>query len=340
MKKIIWLFQIVLMIVLFISCKKENRGSTAETEKKFYEIKNGLVHFFSASSYNQFLESATGNEKNELIATLRKAQGYESILKNPSKLNLTLGNRLIHTGDTSIDDDIDDLLSSDLLGSIINSDGLVQIGDYIFNVNLVREKCFALHSSWAGPASETYRYDLLLNENASNIYVFEFSTDDDVLDILENLGNPTVKDKPDTIYASKRCGESAVAKRKDDGTEYFPRFDQYVHDRVECKVVYQKAGIYFALLGKLLFKASGQGNWQSRRDWYQWKFKPKCWNERVQPYTTSFTTNAGNGYKKYAWESTRGLSKYDVNFQWEIKGHARTSNTILKTRVYGIRAGY
>lgn len=285
------------------------------------------------------LENGSEEIKRKLISDISQRKDFISMAENPTKLKQINSGRLASSGNPDTDDDVSDLLSSDLLSTVVNSEGIVGIGSYIFNVNLVTEKCYALHTIWYQPNGNKVKYYNLLNETSNNNYIFEFSTDTDVLDILEGSGNPMTKDQIDSSsYATRNCG--GVEKKKDNGTEYFPRYDANTRDRVECKVVYQKAGIYFALLGKLLFKANGQGNWQSRTDWFQWKFKPKCKDEKIQAYTTNYTTNAGNGYKKYAYESTRGLSKFDVQFQWEIKGHLATSNSFLKTRVYAIKAGY
>lgn len=336
----IFIVSLLLMFAFLPGCNKKEIDTIPTENQKAYSVKNGVVHFSSFASYRNFLEAGSEKQKLDLVTDLRSRKDYTPLYKDPSHLRSTLASRLLLTGQGT-DDDVDDLLSSDFLSSIVNSDGIVQIGNYFFNVNLITEKCYAIHSSWVTiPYSENLYYDNLLNENTQNLYIFDFTTDDDVLDILEDLGNPTVKNSNTATYANKRCGETGVPKKKVKGTEYFPKYDQYTQDRLEIKVVYQKAGFYFSLLGKLQFKSGGQGDWQSRRDYFVWRFKPKCKLERIQPYTTTFATNAANGYKKFAYEDTRGLTKYDVSFQWQIKGHATTSNSLLTTHIYAIKAGY
>src|SRR6478672_502975 len=338
MNRITFLLFCGIALLLSVSCKKDEIRVNNPSDAQIYEIKNGILIFSSITSYRHLLENANGVEKKKFLAEVANRNDFVSMSENHSKL-LSKNGRLSNSGNQDIDDDVEDLLSSDLLSTIVNSDGIVGIGSYLFNINLVTERCYALHNSFYTPSSSAAAYNDLYNENTNNNYIFNFSTEDDVLEILESYGYPVLTTDIDTtVVVANACG--GAPKNKDKDTEYFPRYDVNTQDKLECKVLYQKAGVYFALLGKLKFKSGGQGDWQSRRDWYEWKFKPKCKDERSQNSATSYTTNAANKYKRYAYESTKGLSKYHVKFQWEILGHATTSNSYLKTRVYEIKSGY
>src|SRR5258705_12934573 len=146
-----------------------------------------------------------------------------------------MGSRLSPTGDPVLDDDIDDIVSSPFISKILNADGLVIIGDYIFNVDLLTDSCFAMHTQFLQGDSSNYYYNLVYAGNSNNPFVFNFSTDDEVLEILEDWGFPTRKDQ--AIYPAKRCGELAAMRKKDELVYYFPSSNV----SLKCKVAYQKA---------------------------------------------------------------------------------------------------
>jgi hypothetical protein len=318
------------------------RFADAATTEKLYTIADGRVAFTSAAAYTQFLETATDAQKAALAAELQQQPGYTPLSKSPTARQTLLrrsDSRLAPTGNADIDDDIADILASPLLANMVNSDGMVQIGSYVYNIDMMAEKCYALHTSWLSGANSNYYYSLLYNGNAQNLYVFEFNTGDDVIEVLADNGNPTVKASNNTLLAG-RCGDGRAPRQKANGTELFPNYNP--PDFVKCKVVYQKAGVYFALFGKIKYNDGINGdNWQNLQSYYEWKFKPKCWGERVQPFVKDIIPGEGSQYKKYAWESSRGLAKYKIQFQWYVIGDAvHTQSSPLLTLPYVIQAGY
>lgn len=335
----------LLVILAAFGCKKTSTVNEGATTEKLYSIVNGRVAFTSAVTYTQFLETATDAQKMALAAELQRQPGYTPLSKSPTARQTLLrsrrANRLAPTGNAEIDDDIADILASPMLGNMINADGIVQIGSYVYSIDMLAEKCYALHTDWLSGASGTYYYNLLLSGNASNIYVFEFTTDDDVLEILTEAGNPTtnagINISPDGLF----CSEKQAKKRKTNGTEILigPKTP---NDFVKCKVVYQKGGIYFALLGKMTYDLQADGhNWESLQSYYNWQFKPRCWNERIQPPVKDVIPGQSSHYKNYAWESSRALTKFKIQFQWYLIGDAFWTNSLPHlTKVYAIQYGY
>lgn len=193
-----------------------------------------------------------------------------------------------------------------------------------------------MHTSYLTGSNASYYYNLILNGTSNNNFVFEFSVDDDIIEFLSTENYPVNK----TVYngnnpvVARLCGESSRPSNKamrawefktpSGGTVYF-----------QAKVVNQKAGIYFALFGKMQDWTKVGGNPSlAITDIYAWRFKPMCWAERVQPLTYYFPAPE----KRYAWQSTRSLSKYDIGFQWELYEY----NTYIgiTTPVLQIKAGY
>lgn len=77
----------------------------------------------------------------------------------------------------STDDDENGM--DDFLGQLLNKDGVIQIGENIFRIDLINEKVFVLDIK-----SKEKDYSDLIAGNAANKNIQIFSTDDDVLDII------------------------------------------------------------------------------------------------------------------------------------------------------------
>jgi hypothetical protein len=245
------------------------------------------------------------------------------------------------------------MLADPFLASLINADGLVTIGSYIFNIDLVNGKGYALHTNWLNGSDAAYYYNLIYNGTTGNEFIFEFAADDEAIEMLEDWGLPLTK-KQIPVTTQRRCGEGGALRQKRDGKEtlnntYDPKTP---NDWVDCKAVYQKAIIYFSLVAKIKFhhpighiSPFGDG-WQACRAYFAWRFKPKCWSDRIQ---APAYRDARVGPPNYTeadvmtdrpWSSTRGLSKYDMAFYWVVKGHILSSNYSYQTNVYAIKAGY
>ena len=363
MRKIISLL-FMIAIIFIAACKKEqdnNANISAEpVTGQPYTVKNGRVVFKTVAAYRNFLDNLTETQRRNFIAEV-SGSGQFSPLNRSVKLLNAVNNahaptsRLALTGIDSVDDDIEDMLDSEFLTHLINADGLVQIGDYLFNIDVLNKKCYAMHTYWNSTDSARTIYNWLYNGETSNVYIFEFTTDQDVLDELEALGFPRVKGGPaqGPVPEGLFCREGGRQPQKDQGQETFAKPNEFY--RVKCKVNYQKAGIYFALYGKIkqeynYCKYPGRvatetfgcfwqkGWWRTNFSSFQWRFKPKCWSERVQAPTTEISYT-DQERKTRAWESSRALHKFDIQFQWRIDG-ILCEGQFHTTRIYRIRDGY
>jgi hypothetical protein len=338
MKKIFIALCILAVAMLNItSCKKSDTPKPDQIGKD-YIVEQGMVKFSSFDTYRNFLDKADDKAIENFVAYVKSNTSYKPLTmsttlkeKWTSKKNSDGNSRLVYGSNSSVNDDIADLLSDNFLATMINSDGLVTIGNYIFNIDLVNEKCYAIHTSLLTGANGSANYNLIYTANVSSNYVFSFTTDDDVLDRLEEWSYPVSKTNIVLNTSRLFCREGGARGEKAiGGIEYFKS------GHAKCKAVYQKAGIYFALFGKIKVTdyfdiVTPATKFRSR---YEWRFKPKCWNERIQPYTV---TNYDNNDKIYAWQSTRALNKYEFSIQWDIDYHGIEQAT---TRVYYIEDGY
>jgi hypothetical protein len=340
--------------IMFTGCKKDNNPAslTNKQQGKVYTIKEGMVTFKTITGYRNFLDNMTEADRTGFINDVNSNTGFKPLSKSAKLAARASTNRLVLTGVDTLDDDIEDILESDFLTRLINADGLVQIGDYMFNIDVVNQKCYAMHTYWLGTDSSRIIYNYLYNGDARNQYIFEFSTEQDVLEELEALGFPRYKNDIRQTPNGLFCREAGKRAQKDDGTEYFQKPNNFY--RVKCKANYQKAGVYFALYGKIrqqyndcLYTSRtatdflchwNTGLWRSNYASYQWRFKPRCWSERVQGYVTT-VTYSNNIRKIWAWESSRSLAKFDFQIQWKVDGILREGQ-YFTTRIYQVKDGY
>lgn len=120
------------------------------------------------------------------------------------------------------------------------------------------------------------------------------------------------------------CGESGADPDKDEDVVIY-RDDL----RLDCKVVYQKAGIYFSLQAKVQSQNRFAGIWSTQTDFltleYDVMYEPKC---RDTVFGNNTINNGGttNDLNRRPYESTRGLHhfRYAVIF----------GNDVVRSRLF------
>ncbi len=128
----------------------------------------------------------------------------------------------------SEDDNYDDFLLT-----ILNSDNVVQIGEWLYKVDMENKQVSVLNSKYPELYTE------LLN-NIENELIYNYSTDDDVIDLVENgvFGDTQLKSTKGWFC---KAGKAASYTK----TTWIDDFD------MEFKLHYTRAGIYFALYAKV-----------------------------------------------------------------------------------------
>lgn len=119
----------MLLSMLFFGCRKAEQNTVAVKEE-VYKIENGIVAFKSFKAYSSFLENSSQRDLDNFITYTKRAENYKSIAE--TTLKETISTRLVLGSNAVANEKIQDLLSDTFLSSMINSDGLVQIGQYLF----------------------------------------------------------------------------------------------------------------------------------------------------------------------------------------------------------------
>lgn len=257
-------------------------------------VVNGRLVFNNRDSFEEEISSSP-SKYNSIARIAKKHEGFVSMwdyYKNKKSYN-TRGR---------ISSDTLPVLD-DYLATILSPEGVIQIGRWIFKINLLEEKCYVLEEK------NIESYSDLLNEKVSND-VRVFPTSETVLDILEEENSAKMS-------RGLFCRESGARSDKDkeaDVSYELKGYDYYPHTRkLKLKHGYQKAGVYFSLMPKAVFE-----NFDGRATIiYTYKFKPTCrdeqWNPNYPNYNYTRNDEQDRSHTRRHYEGTRGLNKFTLS---------------------------
>jgi hypothetical protein len=298
MKNLFKNFSLAILAVVFLACSKKSDHveptSATTTPTEEVSIKNGRMVFADVSNYETIVVDKTKRE-----STLRSTRTANF---------LALGS----------DSSKAELYNSEFLQRILNQDGIVQIKNWIIKVDLEKELCYVLDEKYESD------YQDLLAGNAANKNIQVYSTDEDVLELLMN-------NQSSARASGLFCKDRQATSKKDDGYAYI-NVDNTM--RLDSKVVYQKAGIYFSLQGKVKAQEKVVGIWVAKgldmRLDYDYRLNVRCGYYDAGANVIRQSTNEIN-YRAY--ENIRGLK----NYRYTIRTNVYDNNVpVVLTRQYTI----
>lgn len=319
MKKLIYksLFLAIVGIGV-VGCKKETITQDSREITPEFEASKNLVSFKSIESYENFINNYEEEQKEIAFEELNKS-GFQNYFTKQENLVLA-------KNDDSTDSD--DYEMDDRFGLLLNQDGVIRIGDYLFKVNLPEEEVRAVSYTNSDSYSEALA---LLNSSSKEVLLF--STDDDVLDII-------------TTGMQEKCGGSSSFN------EWSPSiYDGFIGGNyVRFQSQYFKSGIYFSVRIRGRHYHGGSGIYTSNPTltFEVSPFNPnwKALRVRRRPCGSGHATYhhggirtfqksgvwSGAGSNRYvvfkAYEGVRALNGYRVWIRGYINGNLGHSNYI------------
>jgi len=203
--------------------------SSSSPEVNADQLKSGNASYWSDgrmlvfSNLGEF-EKVVDNPTNQFI---------ENFISEVNGMSHITYSKLLSTGNR------EDTLMDEYLAFILNKDLTVQIGDYLYRVNKAREKVFVL------PASDIGNYNDLVSENLTNPNLLDFSTEDDVFELMGQS-----KDVSGEKAMSKNCQSSKDDKEEEEYADFDDDLPIYNHQgrhykfHYKLKVRYDNWGIY------------------------------------------------------------------------------------------------
>lgn len=172
MKKLIYgtLF-LALVGIGVVGCKKDSisTNQTLNFDNNYHVTSdNRMLIFKTTADYEKVINNTTEQSQATFIETIQKLKfvSYAEMQENSK------------SGSSNCDV---------FFAEIINSDGVVQIGDYIYKVDLLNGIVGVLNSSYSS------EYDDLVALNTSNKNIRKFTTEDDVIELAESGAESTAK---------------------------------------------------------------------------------------------------------------------------------------------------
>ncbi len=292
---------IVLFAVLVLAgCKKEDYFTlNSGTEGCIYKVKNvsvchkvqknisdisnyAWINFASVDSYTEAIDSLN-SWGDSCFALFEENLNFYSMRRYLSEdVRETLG------------------LDDDLLATILNPDGVVQIGDYIFKLDFTSEQVEVFN---------------ILSGSSEGFYNF----DENVLDILYGYE----QSEHNVIVNEQR---SDVLKRT---VTYSGTCD------VKCKIVYQRAAIYFSLLVKThKLCAISVPAVEIGYDTYDGSYRKNRTNAGLQYITDQYDGGTKSGYTYRPYSAMCGLQyiRWTSEFNILDMGHSTSRTYILSIR--------
>ena len=212
--------------ITIYSCKKETQTQLQQPPSAASDfnvsVKNNLLVFKTTEDYRNVVDNSSPEQMVKFMSEVKAMTNFTSydkqyFSKNPSVL---------------VDST---LINSDFLKTILNKDAAVQIGNYIYKIDIANEKVFALN------ASHETEYNDLVNGNTSNSNVQSFSTGDNVLDLIEESG--------------QKKAESTMLFCKEDGIgdkhEEKRLFENNQPTNIFAITNFDRYGVYFSLYAQI-----------------------------------------------------------------------------------------
>ncbi len=255
------IFVMLFAIVTFYGCQQEDVLQEQSDLALNNDTKASFLSFDTKSDYEKVFSD------NSIIENKKSMQGdFTSLMSTienfDSEKNARKGQRL------------EDTLYADygILPQILNRDKIVKIGNYLIKVDLHTETVLVLESK------HREQYKDLAESNMTNENIMTFSTDDEVLTLLEQGATGSVNSR-----LSGLCDDPAADPGKE--REYVS-YDGSKR-RYKAKMAYQRAGIYFSLITKIKNQKRKWGVWWSDGSgWccvtYGCTFKARCGSTVIQ----------------------------------------------------------
>lgn len=307
---------IAAIVLSAFACQKEklnesselsSNQNTIELDSRYpgISIHNDILQFESVKYYESIVDNENGSsaDADALTSYLRTTTFQSFFALNPES------------------EEIDD----DFVSTIVNKDRVVIIGTWMLLIDKPNDLVFAINKN------EKNAYGTLISRNERAVQIF--STDDDVLDLLEN---PELSNE-------RACNESSASSNNVPHS-----WDTYCTNyKFRLKAAYYSLGIYKKLRLEFWHKQiSGNSNNTLFSLGYRYKWKKKCKNEDAdvtKPMT--LWDFQGDHMELKFYTGSKALSKYYIGGQWSGGATVAFQNkctnaTYYQTLVNSLSHGY
>lgn len=332
---------IALGCTAFFSCTRDNRPDPAPAPAALtapaLTARHGILAFASADDYETILALPAGQKQAVLAAV--PPGSYRRMGPVPAATARTLGT---NEGPAEL---------PSFLQSILNAEGIVQIGAYLYKLDFGGRRVYVLPARLNDAAGTKENYRALAKGDRSHPGIGAFSMDEDVLRYTEAGIESEEQDnltgaKTAGLFCWKKSGaDKKTSKSKFEFVDVNNQDPTYKKNFVDWEISYEKYGIYFSLSAKLKIKKNTSSSGiddcegfiddEATREYsmdFSCRFEGKCNNEYEQFRSgTDFGPLSGeNKIVRNFWESGNGLHRYDLKINFRIKLLAIADKSLIQ----------
>lgn len=247
-------------------------------------LAGNVLAFKTIEDYRRAVDNPTEELSGTVKAVIRKFAGFQSYLISRRRAT-------------------EHVFNDEYFESMLNSDQVVQIGEFLFRINPKAKKVFVL------PASKINEYKDLVAENLSNKNITVYSTDEDVLDLV--TGNPS-----NARMFSFICREGGV------GADAAQITFTHGGSTIQTLAAFNKYGIYYSLFAQVN-PSTGSNKFLFEFDH---GFGYVHWHARcglTADYgTTSAGNNNGNSQQRYqSYQGSKNLANFFFGYRILLKSN-------------------
>ena len=272
----------ILAITIFVACSKDAAESGISQQVAVDSQLNiasdgSMLIFNTLADYERVVNEPTEQLKKDFLAAVKK-MNHTTYAENREQ----------NASASEVD-----LIEDAYFAQILNKDNMVQIGTYLYLVDMKKEKCFALPVAYKSEIND------LLSENTRDTHVEEYSVNQEVLYITQ----------AGELDDARDCG--GVSGQDN----YSPYIDLGLGYSARSGVRFNRFGVYFRLFGLAqitplvsgvytlyMTVAEPHGGWRKRRP---------CNSGTVGETEAGDKGFVTNGYKEWKFYSgTRTLNGY------------------------------
>ncbi len=172
-------FLIALLLFAFVSCKKELasfRDDSLKFDSVFHVASDNRMLIFETTNYYEDIISSPDAQLREEFISYIEQFGFESYAE-----------RFPENDSSSLFFSSNDSTCDSFLAEILNADGIVQIGEYLYKIDFSNGVVGVLHSDYLSDYPDLVELDSL------NPNVRRFTTGDDVIDLAESGAPSTAR---------------------------------------------------------------------------------------------------------------------------------------------------
>jgi len=252
MKKVIFGGLILASIGIgFVSCEKDSIKPESYQQKEAIQQENiysngKLLVFKTYKDYESVVQMPTSEVEEDFLRKVRAMDHTTySEFRKLSKSDV-------------------DLVEDEFLAQILNDDLAVQIGSWIYRVNKLSEKVYALAVKNASDYSD------LIAENVLNSNVLEFTTEENVIELLESdieLLESDIEFKTKALLKVCQSSQTSndggwqVYSEWTDENGIYGEVDKEYKFKRRMRVRYDNWGIYRKLFAEFKHKEANWGTW-------------------------------------------------------------------------------